>query len=68
MQDGLKSNESRRIWAHRSFKIEIKKEGPNKSEILKNWFHPELMSTIFNLWEFQNTEKVLLNPTKVIES
>ena len=53
MQNGLKSNEWRRIWVHRTFKIEIQKGGPNNSNILQNWF------PLFNLSKFQDSEKSL---------
>ena len=49
MQNGLKSNEWRRIWVCKTFKIEIQKGGPNNSDFLQNWFPPEIRSPFFNL-------------------
>ena len=57
MQNGLKSNEWRRIWIHRTLKIEIEKGGPNTSDILQNWFPPEIRSPLFNLHKFENPER-----------
>ena len=57
MHNGLKSNEWRRIWVHRTFKIEIQKGGPNNSDILQNWFPPEISSPLFNLYKFQDSSK-----------
>ena len=57
MQNGLKSNEWRRIWVHRTFKIEIQKGEPNNSDILQNWFSPEIRSPHFNLYNFQDSSK-----------
>ena len=37
MQNTLKSNEGRRIWVWRTFKIEIQKGGPNNSDFPENW-------------------------------
>ena len=42
MQKSVKSNERQRIWVNRTFKIEIQKGGPNNSDILQIWFHPEI--------------------------
>ena len=39
------------------FKIEIQKGGPNNSEILHNWFPPEIRSPFFNLYKFENPER-----------
>ena len=49
MQNALKSNEWRWIWVYKTFKIEIQKGGPNNSDILQNWFPPEIRSPLFNL-------------------
>ena len=49
MQNPLKSNEWRRIWVYKTFKIEIQKGGPNNSDFLQNWFPPEIRSSLFNL-------------------
>ena len=57
MQNGQKSNEWQRIWVHRTFKIEIQKGGPNNSDILQNWFPPEIRSPLFNLYKFENPER-----------
>ena len=57
MQNGLKCNERRRIWVDRTFKIEIQKGGPNNSDILQNWFPPEMRSPLFNLWTIENPER-----------
>ena len=56
MQNGLKSKEWWRIWVHRTFKVEIQKGGPNNSDILQNWFPPEIRSPFFNLQKFENAE------------
>ena len=57
MQNALKSNEWQRIWVCKTFKIEIQKGGPNNSDFLENWLHPEIRSSLFNLWKFQDSEK-----------
>ena len=57
MQNGLKCNERQRIWVDRTFKIEIQKGGPNNSDILQNWFPPEIRSPLFNLQKFENPER-----------
>ena len=57
MQNGLKSKECRGIWVHRTFKIEIQNGVPNNSDILQNWFPPEVRSTLFNLKKFENPER-----------
>ena len=57
MQNELKSKEWRRIWVHRTFKIEIQKGGPNNLAILQNWFPPEIRSPFFNLQKFENPER-----------
>ena len=57
MQNGLKSNEWRRIWVEETFKIEVHKEGPNTSELLQNWLTPEIRSLVFNLCKFENPER-----------
>ena len=44
MQNALKSNERRKICVYTTFKIEIQKVGPNNSDILQNWFLPEITS------------------------
>ena len=49
MQNALKSNEQQSIWVHKTFKIEIQKGGPNNSDILQNWFPPEIRSPLLNL-------------------
>ena len=49
MQNALKSNEWQRIWVCKTFKIEIQKGGPNNSDFLENWLHPEIRSSLFNL-------------------
>ena len=59
MQNTLKCNEWRRIWVYKTFKIEIQKGGPNNSDILQNWFLPEIRSPLFNLYKFQDSEKSL---------
>ena len=57
MQNGLKFNEWHRIWVHRTLKIEIQKWGPNNSDILWNWFPPEIRSPLLNLYKFENPER-----------
>ena len=57
MQKGLKSNEWRRIWVRKSFKIEKQYGGQNTSDFLQNWFLPEIRSPFFNLKKFQDSEK-----------
>ena len=57
MQNGQKSKEWQRIWVHRTFKIEIQKRGPNNSDILENWFHPQIKSPVFNFFKFENPER-----------
>ena len=57
MHNELKSNEWRRIWVHRTFKIEIQKGGPNNSDILQNWFPLEIRSPLLNLQKFENPER-----------
>ena len=41
----------------RTLKIEIQKGGPNNSDILQNWFPPEIMSPLFNFYKFENPER-----------
>ena len=60
MQNELKSNEWRKIWVHRNFKIEIQKGGPNKLDILQNSFPPEISTPLFNLKKFRTLRKVFL--------
>ena len=68
MQNALKSNEWRRNWVLKTFKIEIQKVGPNNSDFLQNLFSqklgaPSLISRNFKsvtkkiLWIIQNTWK-----------
>ena len=57
MQKGLKSNEWRRIWVRKSFKIEKQYGGQNTSDFLQNCFLPEIRSPFFNLKKFQDSEK-----------
>ena len=57
MHNGLKSNEWRIIWVHRTFKIEIQKWGPNNSDILKNCFTTQIKSPLFNFYNFENPER-----------
>ena len=40
MQNGLKSNEWRKICVLETFKIEIQKRRPNNSAVLQDWFSP----------------------------
>ena len=49
MQNALNSNESRWIWLHKNFKIQIQKGGLNNSDILQNWFSKQIRSPLFNL-------------------
>ena len=57
MQKWLKFNEWRRIWVHRTSKIEIKKGRQNNSDILQNWLPLEIRSPHFNLQKFLDPEK-----------
>ena len=57
MQNALKSNEWRKIWVRKTFKIKIQKGGRNNSDFLQNWFSPEIRSSLFNLKKFQDSEK-----------
>ena len=57
MHKWLKSNGWRGICVHRTFKIEIQKSGSNNSDILENWFPPEIRSPLFNLPKFQDNDK-----------
>ena len=57
MQNALKSNEWRKVWVNKTFKIEIQKGGPNNSEILQDWFPPQIRSPLFNLYKFRDSEK-----------
>ena len=50
----LKANKWRRIWVYKTFKIEIQKGGPNNSDILQNWFPPEIGFPLFNFYKFEN--------------
>ena len=38
------------IWKYRM-------GGPNNSDILENWFPPEVRSPLFNFWKFENPER-----------
>ena len=67
MQNGLKSNEWRRISFKRIFKIEKQKGGPNNSDILQNWFPPEVISRILIYTNLKTLRKVLLNHAEDIE-
>ena len=57
MKNGLKSNQWRRIWVHRTLKIEIQKGEPNNLDILRNWFPPEIRFPHFNLYKFHDFSK-----------
>ena len=57
MKNALRSNEWRWIWVHKTFKSELQKRGPNNSDFLQNWFHPEIRSRFFNLYKFQESDK-----------
>ena len=57
MGNALKSNEGRKILVHKTFKIELQKEGSNSSDFLQNWFPPEIRPPLFNLKKFQDSEK-----------
>ena len=57
MKNTLKCNECWRIWVWKTCKIEIQEEGPNNSNILQNWFPPEIRSPLFNLYKFENPER-----------
>ena len=57
MQNALTSNEWPWIWACKTFKTKIQKEGPNNSEFLQNWLPPEVRSPVFNLHKFQDSEE-----------
>ena len=35
----------------------MQKGGPNNSDILSNWFPPEIRSPLFNLYKFENPER-----------
>ena len=58
MQHGLKPNEWRRIWVHRTPNIEIENGGPNNSDILQNWFQPENRFPLFNLHKIENPKTI----------
>ena len=58
IQNGLKSNEWQRIWVHKTFKIEIKKGGPNNSDFLQNWVSKKIRSPVFNMQIFPDFEKI----------
>ena len=58
MQNALKSKAWWWIWVHKTFKTEIHKGGPNNSDFLKNSHPPEVMSPLFNLYKFQDSEKI----------
>ena len=64
MQNALKSNEWRRIWVNKTFKTELQKDGPNNWVILRNWFAPEIKSSLFNLKKFKDSEKTTLESCK----
>ena len=57
MHTTLKCDEWRWISVHKTFKTEIQKGEPNNSDFLENWFPLEIMSPLFNLWTFQDSEK-----------
>ena len=57
MRNTLKYNEWWRIWVWKTFKIEIQEGGPNNSDILQNWFLPEIRSPLFNWYKFENPER-----------
>ena len=57
MQKWLKSNEWRRNWVQRTYKIEIQKGWPINSDILQNGFLPESRSPHFNLYKFYDFYK-----------
>ena len=40
-------------------KLKNRRGGPNNSDILQNWFPPEIRSPLFNLYKFQDCEKSL---------
>ena len=57
MPNTLKCKECRRIWVYKTFKIKTQKGRPNNSDIMQNWFPPELSSPLFNLYKFQDSSK-----------
>ena len=57
MQNALKYNEWRKIWVHKTFKIETQKVGPKNSDFLQNWFPPETWSPLFTLKKFEKLNK-----------
>ena len=65
MHNGVKSNEWRIIWVHRTFNIEIQKWEPNNSDILKNCFTAEIKSPLFNFYKFENPDRSTLESYKI---
>ena len=65
MQNGVKSNEWRRIWVWKTFKIEIQKGGPNNYDILQNSFLQKLGPPLVNFLKFQDYEKNLPNSCRM---
>ena len=45
----IKMQLTTKIWIKKTFKIEIQKAGPNNSDILQNWFPPEIRTPVFDL-------------------
>ena len=65
MHNILICNEWRRIWVHRTSKIEIQRGGPNNSDILQKCFLWEIRSPIFNLCKFKYPERSTPKPPKM---
>ena len=57
MYNGLKSNQPRRIWVYKTFKIKKEKGRPNNSDILQNWFPQEIRCPLFNFYKFHDFSK-----------
>ena len=53
----MKSNKWGKNWVYKTFQIEIQKGGPNNSDILQNWFAPEIATPLFNFYKFENPQR-----------
>ena len=67
MQNALKSNEWRKVWVYKTFKIEIQNGVPNNSDFLQNWIPQELGPPSLICRNFKTLRKVVLNHAEYIE-
>ena len=67
MQNFLKSNEWRKVWVHKTFKIEAKRAEPNNSDNLQNLLPPEFRYPSLFFRNLKTLRKLLLDHVECIE-